>query len=170
MIDSLSYIYLAMYALDLYDGLHGMIIALFVGSIISWFVSWLIPLIGMACAERESELPNWKFWKPWIKWLSVLLFIMSFVMAIMPSKNTVKVFMGVKAVQAVATYVDDTDIPERTKATVTKLWDKVDGYITSIDVESKADSTGTVIKSGVQSVADSTAKDIAKEVVNTVKN
>jgi len=154
-----------MYALDLYDGLSNILTAVMVISCIGFALSVLIPLCGLY--EQNHWFPAFK---TYIIWFGVITFLSSFMMAVWPSKNTVKVFMGVKAVQAVATYVDDTDIPERTKATVTKLWDKVDGYITSIDVESKADSTGTVIKSGVQSVADSTAKDIAKEVVNTVKN
>lgn len=166
MIDSLSYIYLAMYALDLYDNFNTMITVLFTFSMIAWSISWLVPILIKSC----GDLPDWGFWKPWIKWLTVSFVILTFVMFIMPSNNTVKVFIGVKAVQSVSTYVDDTDISERSKATVTKLWNTVDEYITSIDVESKADSTGTVIKSEVQSVADSTAKDIAKEVVKTVKN
>lgn len=165
MIDSLSYIYLAMYALDLYDGLSNILTAVMIISIIGFALSVLIPT--MALTDNLMWFPKFK---KYIIVFVILTCLSSFMTAIWPSKNTVKVFMGVKAVQAVATYVDGTDIPERTKATVTKLWDKVDGYITSIDVEGKADSTSAVIKEGVQSVADSTAKDIAKEVVKTVKN
>lgn len=158
MLENLSYIYKAMYVLDLYDSINNMIgfflIALPVGWGITWFITWLVH------AENHSAFPTvWRATK-WFQIASIVLcIIMVMIDVIMPSKNTVKAYIGVKAVQSVGEYLDkETDIPERSKYTITRLWDKVDGYIESIDIEDEVNE----IKDSSKSKADSLVQDVKK--------
>ena len=88
----------------------------------------------------------------------------SLIITIAPSKNTVKVFFGVKAAQSVMTYIDDSTIPERTKKTVDNLWNKVDNYLTTIDIDSAATNA---VSNSVSNTVDST---ITKTIEETIKN
>lgn len=129
-----------MYALDVYKGLLGIIIAF---TVVSWVVFVIHALVVFAMNVDHGTLGEGysENKKPLIvEFLFAILF--TFILVFTPSRNTVKAYMGVKAVQAVGNYIDaETDIPERSKATITKLWDKVDSYIETIDIENKVDST-----------------------------
>lgn len=81
-----------------------------------------------------------------ISFITVSFIIMANIF--MPSTNTIKAFIGVKAVQVVGEVIDETSIPERSIASLNKLWDKVDGYIETIEVKdiefvTKPDTTST---------------------------
>ena len=135
MLQNLDYIYKAMYALDMWDKLN----SLFTGYLVVFgciiLGSWAVTLLASADVDHAFS----KFWgatKWWQIGGAVLWVIVLAISTIMPSKNTVKAYIGVKAAQAVGNYLDkETDIPERSKATITKLWDKVDSYIETIDTE-----------------------------------
>jgi hypothetical protein len=140
MLENLNYIYMSMYALDVYKGLLGIMIAF---TIVSWVVFIIhgavvfiqnvdsATLVEGYTASRRTMI---------IEFIVAVFF--TAILVFTPSRNTVKAYMGVKAVQAVGNYIDtETDIPERSKATITKLWDKVDSYIETIDIENKVDST-----------------------------
>lgn len=140
MLENLNYIYLSMYVLDVYAGLLGLMIAFTV-------VSWMVFVIhgGAVFITHVDEGTLIEGYTKSRKTMIIEFIVAIFFTGILvftPSKNTVKAYMGVKAVQAVGEYVDkETDIPERSKATITKLWNKVDSYIETIDIESKVDST-----------------------------
>lgn len=164
MLENLNYIYQAMYAIDLYDGLvefvdylHTWIGGLFV-------VLHVVVLVIMAIrADSYSMQDTWKapldwIWTAWRSKLliaSIVIFFLSITFeAVVPSKNTVKAYMGVKAVQATGDYLNSTDIPARSKATITKLWDKVDGYLDDIDIEQSMGDATDVVSGAVQSATD----------------
>lgn len=158
MLENLSYIYKAMYALDLYDSLTNFMGAARFVLAIGWLIAHGIA--AMITAEVDD---TWtKFWnatKFYQKCSIAIIIIFSLISAITPSKNTVKAYIGVKAVQSVGEYLDkETDIPERSKYTITRLWDKVDGYIESIDIEDEVNE----IKDSSKSKADSLVQDVKK--------
>ena len=166
MIDSLSYIYIAMYFLDLYDGLTTTV-DLILG--ISCFVC-PISSIAYIAWKSESEYDHERFYKickKIIKYSFISLIFTGVFSVLVPSKNTVKVFFGVKAAQSVAHYVDDTNIPERTKKTVNNLWNRVDSYLTNIDIDSTIISTVDSTLSSAKTSIDSTAKETIEQ---TIKN
>jgi len=161
MLENLSYIYQAMYALDLYDSLTTLLGTLCWLLPLAWAVTWVATVLA------SSEYGTGVFGKMWkaTKWFQLgslfIFFISIFLLVIMPSKNTVKAYIGVKAVQAVGNYIStQTNVPERSKHTITRLWDKVDGYIESIDFEDESEA--------VSAVADSTTAK-ANNLVNDVK-
>jgi hypothetical protein len=158
MLENLSYIYQAMYALDLYDSIQSMLGFFLIALPAIWGFVWFITL--MISIENSNAFGiQWRATK-WFQFASLAVFIMAVVIStIMPSKNTVKAYIGVKAVQAVGDYLDkNTDIPERSKHTMTRLWDKVDGYIESIDFEEEVKE----IKDSSKSKADSLVQDVKK--------
>ena len=135
MLENLDYIYKAMYALDMWDKLDNLLSTYMVALPIILGILWVITVIASTDVDDAFS----KFWdatKWWQIGGAVLWVIVLGISTIMPSKNTVKAYIGVKAAQAVGNYLDkETDIPERSKATITKLWDKVDSYIETIDTE-----------------------------------
>ena len=140
MLENLNYIYLSMYALDVYNGILPLLIIL---TVFIWLVFCIHNIVllgnnvdkgtvGEAYVDQKRIL---------IKEICAGVFF-TLILVFTPSENTLKAYMGVKAAQAVGDYIDkETDIPERSKATITKLWDKVDSYIGTIDIESTVDST-----------------------------
>ncbi len=174
MLENLSYIYQAMYALDLYDSIKSMIEFFLIALPVGWGIVWFITLMVSVEAGERAFATVWRTTK-WYQFASIFIFIVALLMnVIMPSKNTVKAYIGVKAVQAVGDYLDkNTDIPERSKHTVTRLWDKVDGYIESIDFEEKAtavaDSTKAKADNLVQDVKKAAGKEKVDSLVQSVK-
>lgn len=162
MIENLDYIYLAMYILDLYDNIHTFSIVVNVISVVVVVVSCLVffTVLTEPYTEEESKV----LCKKIIKYFGIVLVIFSLINVILPSKNTVKVFFGVKAAQAVMTYIDDSTIPERTKKTVDNLWNRVDNYLTTIDIDSTATAA---VSNSVSNTVDST---ITKTIEETIKN
>lgn len=162
MIENLDYIYLAMYILDLYENIRSFII---VNNAISALVVAISCLVFfMVLTEPNTKDESKVLCKKIIKYFSIVLAISSFINVILPSKNTVKVFFGVKAAQSVMTYIDDSTIPERTKKTVDNLWNKVDNYLTTIDIDSAATNA---VSNSVSNTVDST---ITKTIEETIKN
>lgn len=159
MIENLDYIYLAMYILDLYDNIHTFSIVVNVISVVVVVVSCLVFFTVLTEPEESKVLC-----KKIIKYFGIVLVIFSLINVILPSKNTVKVFFGVKAAQAVMTYIDDSTIPERTKKTVDNLWNMVDNYLTTIDIDSTATAA---VSNSVSNTVDST---ITKTIEETIKN
>lgn len=165
MLENLSYIYQAMYALDLYDKFNGIIgflqVAIPIGLIILLFGTVLLSSSGDEAMEHVKATKIF-----YIIGIPLFLLVM-LIWLVMPQKNTVKAYIGVKAVQAAGDYLDkNTNIPERSKHTMTRLWDKVDGYIESIDVEEKVEQT-------IEAVKDSTtakATDLTDKVKKTVNH
>lgn len=174
MLENLSYIYQAMYALDLYDSLQSMIGFFLIALPVGWGFVWVITLMFSIEMGERAFASLWKNTK-WFQFASLALFILLVAVdTVMPSKNTVKAYIGVKAVQAVGDYLDkNTDIPERSKHTVTRLWDKVDGYIESIDFEEEAtavaDSTKAKADNLVQDVKKAAGKEKVDSLVQSVK-
>lgn len=140
MLENLNYIYLSMYALDVYKGLLGIMIAF---TIVSWVVFVMHAVVVFAInVDEGTVVEGYSKNKKALMVEFLVVIVFAFILVLTPSRNTVKAYMGVKAVQAVGNYIDaETDIPERSKATITKLWDKVDSYIETIDIESTVDST-----------------------------
>ena len=160
MIESLNYIYLAMYILDLYDGAKNLVAVIL--AISGLCTVFCVAIFSVQISETDRDWVNEgkPLCKRILKYSSIVLALTSIFITILPSKNTVKVFFGVKAVQSVASYIDDTNIPERTKKTVDNLWNKVDNYLTSIDIDSAATSA-------VTNAVDST---VTKTIEQTIKN
>ena len=152
MLENLNYIYLSMYALDVYNGILPLLIIL---TVFIWLVFCIhnIVLLANNVNERTVGEAYVDQKRILIKEICAGVFF-TLILVFTPSENTLKAYMGVKAVQAVGDYIDkETDIPERSKKTITNLWDKVDSYIGTIDIESTVDSTvskaNTVIDSTV---------------------
>lgn len=181
MLENLSYIYQAMYALDLYDSLttlSGWIIG--IGLIVlafMWMYVGLSHLDNRPVDAKEFWATTGKYQKRSIYVVLALILFMTF----LPSKNTLKAYIGVKAVQSVGNYLDaKTDIPERSKASITKLWDKVDGYIESIDIDDEVDKASEALTNQVtdtkaktdsiiQKVNETAGKENVKNLIDAVK-
>lgn len=164
MIESLNYIYLAMYILDLYDGAKNLVGVILAISGICTAFCVAIFLLQISDTDRDWVNEGKPLCKRILKYSSIVLALTSIFIAIVPSKNTVKVFFGVKAVQSVMTYIDNSTIPERTKKTVDNLWNKVDNYLTTIDIDSTATAA---VSNSVSNTVDST---ITKTIEQTIKN
>lgn len=164
MIESLNYIYLAMYILDLYDGAKNLVAVIL--AISGLCTVFCVAIFSVQISETDRDWVNEgkPLCKRILKYSSIVLALTSIFITIVPSKNTVKVFFGVKAAQAVMTYIDDSTIPERTKKTVDNLWNRVDNYLTTIDIDSTATAA---VSNSVSNTVDST---ITKTIEETIKN
>lgn len=127
----------------------------------------IVYITNKAGSEYDWERFDKIFCKKIIKYSLISLIFTGVFSVLVPSKNTVKVFFWVKAAQSVAHYVDDTNIPERTKNTVNNLWNKVDNYLTNIDIDSTITSTVDSTLSSAKTSIDSTAKETIEQ---TIKN
>ena len=164
MIESLNYIYLAMYILDLYDGAKNLVAVILAISVLCTVFCVAIFSVQISETDRDWVNEGKPLCKRILKYSSIVLALTSIFITIVPSKNTVKVFFGVKAAQAVMTYIDDSTIPERTKKTVDNLWNRVDNYLTTIDIDSTATAA---VSNSVSNTVDST---ITKTIEETIKN
>lgn len=176
MLQNLNYIYKAMYVLDMWDRINNILNTYILGLPIIIFILWALVYFSALLVSDDVEDVGkcWKYTKWWHVG-SIVLWIIAFtIYTIMPSKNTVKAYIGVKAVQAVGEYIDkETDIPERSKATITKLWNKVDSYIETIDTEDivKEKIDGAVgeidsSKDNVDSIVKNVKSKVGEEQVN----
>ena len=165
MIDNLSYIYIAMYALDLYHSLDSFLSIMVWGIPIAFGMALFIT--GFNSNDGSDFVKNISYFKKFYIVALVLYLIFLPMSILMPSENTIKAYMGVKAVQSVAVYLETkTDIPERSKATLTKLWDRVDGYLTTIDIGKVVDKAKA--SAPITGVPDSTLSKIKEQVRDSI--
>lgn len=175
MLENLNYIYIAMYVLDLRESIE---------NIFYWFGSLsaaaVLIWLTVAAVEREYIKTIINHTK---KFVALVLFsVFCFVFAsIIPSTNTVKAYIGVKAVQSVGNYLaDDTDIPQRSRATITKLWDRVDAYIgtigeddgsnsSEVKKEEKPSESSAIDKKYLDSIVSEAKKQALDSLVSTIK-
>lgn len=167
MLENLSYIYQAMYALDFYDKFNPLItffqVAIPIGLVVLFFGTCFLSDNGDD-AVTHIKATRIFYYIGIPLWMIVMLIWLA-----MPGKNTVKAYIGIKAVQAAGDYLDkNTNIPERSKHTMTRLWDKVDGYIESIDVEEKVEKTLEAVKDSTTSKATNLTEKVKKNVNHEV--
>lgn len=118
MIEDLNYIYMASYWLDVFKSFStGMWVLLFISIVIMAPIS-----INIDIASTEKEKSGLRPWRNRFIVAGLLLILT-------PSERTLKLYIGVKASQKALVYMDKTDIPERAKATLDGLWDKIDETI-----------------------------------------
>lgn len=174
MLENLNYIYIAMYVLDLRESIKNILIAFGILSAVVVFI-WV-----MATSYIEDIKAITNHTK---KFIALVLFgVFCFVFAsIIPSANTVKAYIGVKAVQSVGNYLaDDTDIPQRSRATITKLWDRVDAYIgtigeddgsnsSEVKKEDKPSESSAIDKKYLDSIVSEAKKQALDSLVSTIK-
>lgn len=175
MLENLNYIYIAMYVLDLRESVEGIFYCFGSLSVTAVFI-WLF-VAGMAYEDLKAITNHTK------KFIALVLFgVFCFVFAsIIPSANTVKAYIGVKAVQSVGNYLaDDTDIPQRSRATITKLWDRVDAYIgtigedddsngSEVKKEDKPSESSAIDKKYLDSIVSEAKKQALDSLVSTIK-
>lgn len=175
MLENLNYIYIAMYVLDLRESIEGIFYLFGTASAAAVFI-WL-GAAGMVYEDIKVITNHAK------KFIALVMFsIFCFVFySIIPSANTVKAYIGVKAVQSVGNYLaDDTDIPQRSRATITKLWDRVDAYIgtigeddgsngSEVKKEEKPSESSAIDKKYLDSIVSEAKKQALDSLVSTIK-
>ena len=178
MLENLNYIYIAMYVLDLRDVLANMFVlfglfALF--GVLVWFL-----FAGFHYEVYKDFRAITYHIKKFIALVFFCIFCLVFA-AIIPSANTVKAYIGVKAVQCVGNYLsEDTNIPQRSRATITKLWDRVDAYIgtigeddgsngSKVKKEEKPSESSAIDKKYLDSIVSEAKKQALDSLVSTIK-